>query len=684
MPTAFFPTGMRFRVRSWFTVAMLLLIIHTALIIFLKPGKFLGGYSELSYFVLLVLACVVAAANAFRSRQAIRLFWFFLALAFAFWAVLPVLWFYDGVLHGKNPDFLLETFPSFLHIVLMIAAAATRPHLRLPKRRPYRATFNFLVLLFVWVFAYAYLLFPYDYVPQVSSMVLRFEAFYFAENFLLLVVLGGLISRSQLPWKSIYGHLLGASAVYTLGSLITNIRWALGYPISGAWTGPFFTAAICWFVGVGLRGWRLAPELAHTAQSDTTNTRYSSALAMLAVLAIPLVGVWELFRTDEPFGAHEMRLLLVMVAGLLLAVAVFVQDYLANREFSSDVGVAHDRLHLALDSGKSHGWDWDLVSGQTLWFGDLQTTFGIESDTYLASGQEFYRYVHPEDRERVSRTIAQATEDQRPYTAEFRVVRRDGAVRWVAARGKFYFSRKGDAERMLGMGVDITERKMAEEALASLSGRLIDAQEEERKRIARELHDDYNQRLAMLAIDLERLAEDDPEDPIESNQFLLQLSNRASELGADLHSLSHSLHPSTLRILGLVAAMKAFCEEFEEQQEMQVDFGHENVPRDIPEDVELCAFRIAQEGLRNVKRHSGANRATVHLVWSDGRLHLAVSDQGRGFDSNKPPGEQGIGLRSMEERLRVLGGRLEIHSRPMEGTRIDAWLPLESNSRRAA
>ena len=675
---------MRFRVRSWFTVAMLLLIIHTALTIFLKPGKLQGGYSEVSYFVLLVLACVVATANAIRARQAIRLFWFFLALAFAFWAVLPVLWFYDGVLHSKNPDFLLETFPSFLHVVLMIAAAATRPHLRLPKRRPYRATFNFLVLLFVWVFAYAYLLFPYDYVPQVSSMVLRFEAFYLTENFLLLLVLGLLLSRSQLPWKSIYGHLLGASVVYTLGSLVTNVLWALGYPTSGGWTGPFFTAAICWFVGVGLLGWRLAPELAQTAQLDTTNTRYSSAVAMLAVLAIPLVGVWELFRTDEPFGAHEMRLLLVMVAGLLLAVAVFVQDYLANREFSSDVGVAHDRLHLALDSGKFHGWDWDLASGQTLWFGDLQTTFGIESDTYLASGQEFYRNVHPEDRERVSRTIAQATEDQRPYTAEFRVVRRDGAVRWVAARGKFYYSRKGEAERMLGMAVDITERKMAEEALASLSGRLIDAQEEERKRIARELHDDYNQRLAMLAIELERLAEDDPEDPIESDQLLRQLSNRASELGADLHSLSHSLHPSTLRILGLVAAMKAFCEEFEEQQEVQVDFGHENVPRDIPEDVELCLFRVAQEGLRNVKRHSGANRAAVHLAWSDGRLHLAVSDRGRGFDSNKPPGEQGIGLRSMEERLRVLGGHLEIHTRPMEGTRIDAWLPLPVDGWRAA
>jgi len=681
VPTAFFPGGMRFRVRSWFTASILLLIIHTAII--LNLGRIQSAYSEVSYFVLLVLACGVATANAIRAGQAIRLFWFFLALAFALWAVLPVLWLYDGVVKGKNPDFLLETSPSFLHIVLMIAAAATRPHLRLAKRRAYRATFNFLVLLFVWVFAYAYLLFPYDYVPQLSSMVLRFEAFYFTENFLLLVVLGVLISRSHLPWKSIYWHLLGASAVYTLGSLITNVRWALGYPTSGGWTGPFFTAAICWFVGIGLRGWRQAPELAQTVQLDTTNTRYSSALAMLAVLAIPIVGVWELFRTDEPFGTHEMRLLIVMVAGLLLAIAVFVQDYLANREFSSDVGVAHDRLRLAMDSGKSHGWDWDLVSGQSLWFGDLQTTFGIESDTYLASGQHFYHNVHPEDRERVSRTMAQAIEDQRPYTAEFRIVRRDGGVRWVAARGKFYYSRKGEAERMLGMAVDITERKMAEEALASLSGRLIDAQEEERKRIARELHDDYNQRLAMLAIELEGLAENDGGAPAPEGQSLRQLSDRVCELGADLHSLSHRLHPSTLRVLGLVAAVKTLCEEFEEQQGVQVEFADKNVPRDIPEDAQLCLFRIAQEGLRNIKRHSGADRAEVHLEWLDQRLHLEVADRGRGFDPKKPAG-YGIGLRSMEERLRVLGGRLEIHSRPMEGTRIDAWLPLPIDGRRAA
>jgi len=668
-------------------VALVLLITHTALTVLLKQGPWLGTYSEINYFVLLLLACGVAASNATRARQAIRLFWSLLAAAFALWALLPVVWFYYSELRGNpNPNFLLESLPSFLHLVLMIAAVSARPHLRIAKRRPYRVTFNFMVLLFVWVFAYAYVLVPYDYVPRALSMVLRFEGFYFTENFFLLVVLGVLISRSQRPWRSIYWHLLGASVVYTLGSLIANTLWALGYPTSGGWTGPFFTASIGWFVGIVLWGRRLAPQLAQTVQLDTTNTRYSSVLAMLAVLVIPIVGVWELLRTDEPFGTHQMRLLLVMIAGLLVAVAVFVQDYLANREFSSDVGVAHERLRLAMDSGKSTGWDWDLVSGQSFWFGDLQTTFGIDSDTYLASAQEFYGYVHPEDRERVSRMIAQAIQDQRPYTAEFRILRRDGAVRWVAARSKFYYSRKGEAERMVGMAVDITERKTAEEALASLSGRLIDAQEDERKRIARELHDDYNQRVAMLANDLAQLAKNDggTSAAADQSQSLRHLKDRVCELGADLHSLSHRLHPSTLKVLGLVAAVRAFCKEFEQQQGVQIDFGHEKVPREVPEDVELCLFRIAQESLRNVKRHSGANRAEVRLDCVDGRLHLAVSDRGSGFDSNKPAEQRGIGLRSMEERLRALGGHLEVRSRPMEGARIDAWLPLQRDGRRAA
>ena len=228
--------------------------------------------------------------------------------------------------------------------------------------------------------------------------------------------------------------------------------------------------------------------------------------------------------------------------------------------------------------------------------------------------------------------------------------------------------------------IEVTQRKTEEEALARLSGRLIDAQEEERKRIAREIHDDYNQRLAVLANDLEELAERVGDSPGAASQRLHQLWNDVSEIAADLHHLSHRLHSSTLESLGLVAGVRAFCQEFADQQQMQVHFAHENVPSGIQADLALCLFRITQEGLRNIKRHSGSSRAEVRLETVKEELHLSVVDWGRGFDSNRRSPQSGIGIRSMEERLRFMGGHLEIRSCPREGTRIDAWLPFEAAS----
>src|SRR5271170_1255337 len=167
----------------------------------------------------------------------------------------------------------------------------------------------------------------------------------------------------------------------------------------------------------------------------------------------------------------------------------------------------------------------------------------------------------------------------------------------------------------------------------SLSGRLIEAQEEECRRIAREIHDDYNQRLAVLAIDLEELAENIGNADVEAGRRLHDLWNQVCELGADLHVLSHRLHSSTLENLGLVAGARAFCEEFADQQEIETDFTYDNVPSDISGDVALCLFRILQEGLRNVKKHSGADRAEVRLEVAGGKLHLSISDRGRGFES---------------------------------------------------
>ncbi len=209
-----------------------------------------------------------------------------------------------------------------------------------------------------------------------------------------------------------------------------------------------------------------------------------------------------------------------------------------------------------------------------------------------------------------------------------------------------------------------------------LGGMLINAQEDERARLASELHDDFSQRLAVLSLGLETATEIIPESPEEANRQLHELMNSASELGADLHTLSHRLHSSTLERLGLVAGVAAFCKEFAAQQGIQVAFSHDGVPRSVSPDVALCLFRIVQEGLRNVKKHSGAANAKVQLEPVDGAIHLLISDKGEGFDLKEVTDGQGLGLCSMRERVRLVGGRFEIHSETQEGTQIEVWVPL--------
>jgi PAS domain S-box-containing protein len=299
-------------------------------------------------------------------------------------------------------------------------------------------------------------------------------------------------------------------------------------------------------------------------------------------------------------------------------------------------------------------------------------------------GNGWANNVHHEDLQFCLETYTHSFDRHESFEMQYRLRRHDGEYRWVFDRGVPRFNPDGSFAGYIGSCIDITERKRSEEAFASLTGRLIDAQEEERKRIAREIHDDYNQRLAILAIDLEELADSLPGLPIGASQRLRSMWNSVSELGSDLHSLSHRLHSSTLESLGLVAGTRAFCEEFAEQQGLQIKFEHGHVPRHIPPDVALCLFRIVQEGLRNIKRHSGADKAEVHLERIADQIHVSVIDHGKGFELNKHAPHKGIGLHSMEERLRYLGGQLQIRSVLMKGTRIDASLPLKMTDRKAS
>jgi len=384
--------------------------------------------------------------------------------------------------------------------------------------------------------------------------------------------------------------------------------------------------------------------------------------------------MWELYKWYVIAGVSLFIFQALLIFGLLWQRAGRLKSEKAVRE-------SEERFRLVANTAPVLIW----MSGRDKLFTYFNQPWleftGLPMEVQLGNG--WAEFVHPEDWKSFMDTYTVRFDRREQFHREYRLRRRDGEYRWVLDIGVPRLNPDGSFAGYIGSCIDVTERKIAQDALAALSGRLIEAQDEERKRIAREIHDDYNQRLAVLAIDLEELAENVGESSGEGSQKVHELFNRISELGADLHSLSHRLHSSTLESLGLVAGLKAFCVEFSDQQGIQVDFASENVPRGIPGDMALCIFRIAQEALRNVKRHSGANRAEVRLEWSDNSLHLSVFDRGRGFDSNKPSVECGIGIRSMEERLRLLGGQLEIHTRPMEGSRIHAWLPFKIASERA-
>lgn len=225
---------------------------------------------------------------------------------------------------------------------------------------------------------------------------------------------------------------------------------------------------------------------------------------------------------------------------------------------------------------------------------------------------------------------------------------------------------------------DITESKKAEEALSSLSRRLIEAQEQERSRIARELHDDIGQRLALLASNLTVLVEHARRSERVDTQSI-ELQRQTSEIASDVQALSHRLHSSKLELLGVAVAMRHFCTEFAGQQKTTVSFESRDVPDRMPPDVSLCLFRILQEALHNAAKHSGGRRFEVQIWGSGGLVHLMVRDHGKGFDADAARRSRGIGLVSMEERIKLVHGELSIESQPARGTTVHARVPIASS-----
>jgi PAS domain S-box-containing protein len=268
------------------------------------------------------------------------------------------------------------------------------------------------------------------------------------------------------------------------------------------------------------------------------------------------------------------------------------------------------------------------------------------------------------------------------YQLEKRFIRRDGSLVW----GRLTISLLNRASPLVvAMVEDITEKKTAEAALSSVTRKLIEAQEQERIRIGRELHDDMGQRLSMVANELQQLHEDPLILPEVRNRTL-ELQKQIAEIACDIQSLSHELHSAKLQYLGVTAAMRSFCKEFGEQQKMQVEFQTHDLPVPLSPDISLCFFRVLQEALHNSAKHSGVRHFEVQFWGTSDEIHLTIEDSGEGFDREAAKESRGLGLISMEERLKMVKGALSIESQLKHGTTIHARAPLNpgSDSMRAA
>jgi PAS domain S-box-containing protein len=292
--------------------------------------------------------------------------------------------------------------------------------------------------------------------------------------------------------------------------------------------------------------------------------------------------------------------------------------------------------------------------------------------------------VHPEDFDRCLRIYTTSFDARQPFSMEYHLRCHDGEYRWVFDTGVPLYSPGGNFLGYIGSCLDITERKRAEQALEQLTGRLLQLQDEERRRIARELHDTTAQNLLAIVLNLETLVRMASTLPKDFTDAVLECQSLCEQTQAEIRTLSYLLHPPMLDEAGLPLALEWFIDGFSRRSGIHVDFAAPPDFRRLPPRMETALFRVVQESLTNIYRHSGCTSAEIGLERAGGEVRLRVTDRGRGMtaasgDGAGPPDGRaetvGVGISGMRERLRQMGGHLEVRSGGA-GTIVTAVLPL--------
>lgn len=339
------------------------------------------------------------------------------------------------------------------------------------------------------------------------------------------------------------------------------------------------------------------------------------------------------------------------------------------------------RMTLAADAANLGMWVWDAPD-PFIWASPKWRAIHGYAPNEEIRYDALVERLHPEDRDMVAEAIAEGFNQRGAFHVQHRVSLPDKTTRWISTSGRVEERPERSTLRLMGISIDITERMQIEEAAREVSAKFITAQEDERRRIARDLHDDLNQRLAMLSVQIDLLAH--LAIPAEARTIIADIASHVHDLSSEVHKLSYQLHPAKLDQLGLVAAARSFCQEVSKQCRLPVEFVHEDVPRELADMVALSLYRIIQEALQNIIKHSGASRARVELRGHADFIELKVSDDGRGFHIDTLGHQAGLGLLGMRERVRLMHGHIIFHSSPNEGTRIEVSVPQAGRETAAA
>jgi PAS domain S-box-containing protein len=357
---------------------------------------------------------------------------------------------------------------------------------------------------------------------------------------------------------------------------------------------------------------------------------------------------------------------------------------------------SEERLRLATTYGKLGVWEWQIDADRLICSESLLAIFDWAKEAGDLTLDKFLNAVHPDDRDRVETAVRTAIAKHADYDMEYRIILRNGSLRWIGAYGRTQYGAAGESLRMLGVAQDVTQRKQTEqrlrevntalaqeleerarteEQIQALSARLMSAQEEERSRLARELHDDLSQQIAALSMAVSNLRAGVPSEFAEVRSQSEHIREKLANLGEGIRRISHELHPAVLQYSGLDSALRAYCSEFAALAGIAVAFRSDGSFADVPPALALCAYRITQEALQNVLKHARTDEATVAVTRSGRTVKLIISDNGIGMNLNTTRVSGGLGLTSIRERARLVNGTVEIQSRPGRGTTLILTIP---------